>query len=379
MSDEMNAAPAKRKAPLWRRILVGIVLAGVGVFLLFHLYALILRFAPAPGTLLMTQRAMQGEDVSRDWVPIDRISPRLVYAVIAAEDAKFCTHGGIDWDAIDQAREYNAKNPGKRRRGGSTISQQTAKNVFFWNGGGMPRKAGEAWMTYVIETVWGKRRIMEVYLNVAEWGDGLFGAEAAAQARFGKSAADLTEREAALLAAVLPSPNKWRAVNPGPYVQRRAGSIQGRMRVVANEGYAACVFGGEAPKPPRETPRGETPKPPPVLEEIPEAPETGEEALEAPEAAADGEGERRNPNDELNDLLNSADESFSNPPQPGADTSPEAAGQDGSEPLPEPETPPEALPETPPETLAEPPAEAPADPPAEEPAPSGPAELRPPE
>ncbi|MFN4183811.1 MAG: monofunctional biosynthetic peptidoglycan transglycosylase [Hyphomonas sp.] len=362
MSDGMNhtapgyrdgPVPPKRKAPLWRRILVGIVLTGIGLFILFHLYALILRFAPIPGTILMTQRAMQGEDVQRDWVSLDNISPRLVYAVIAAEDAKFCAHGGIDWEAIEAAREWNAKNPDRNRRGGSTISQQTAKNVFFWNGGGMPRKAGEAWMTYVIETVWGKRRIMEAYLNVAEWGDGIFGAEAAAQERFGKSAADLTEYEAALLAAVLPSPNKWRAVNPGPYVQRRAGSIQGRMRVVANEGYAACVFGGDAPKlPPRETPKGEAPRPPPVFEELPEAPETGEEALDTP----------RNANDELNDLLNAADDTFRNPP--AVEPAPETPAEITEEPV----TEPEPLPE--PE---------PTDPPPEERPSTGPTELRPPE
>lgn len=359
-------APERPKAPLWRRILVGLVLAGVAVFVLFHVYALILRLAPNPGTILMTQRAMQGEDVQRDWVSLDKISPRLVYAVIAAEDAKFCAHGGIDWEAIEKAREYNAKNPDKRRRGGSTISQQTAKNVFFWNGGGMPRKAGEAWMTYVIETVWGKRRIMEMYLNVAEWGDGLFGAEAAAQARFGKSAADLTEREAALLAAVLPSPNKWSADNPGPYVRRRASSIQGRMRVVANEGYAACVFGGETPKVPSgERPKGETPKPPPVLEDLPEAPETGEEALGAP-VEEEGTDVPRNANDDLNDLLNAADESLANPPQADSGAPTEPASELTADPAPE------ALPALPPE-------EAPADLPAEELAPSGPAELRPPE
>ena len=359
--------PEKEKAPLWRRILVGVVLAGVAVFVLFHLYALILRLAPNPGTILMTQRAMQGQDVQRDWVSLDKISPRLVYAVIAAEDAKFCTHGGIDWEAIEKAREYNAKNPDKRRRGGSTISQQTAKNVFFWNGGGMPRKAGEAWMTYVIETVWGKRRIMEMYLNVAEWGDGLFGAEAAAQARFGKSAADLTEREAALLAAVLPSPNKWSADNPGPYVRRRASSIQGRMRVVANEGYAACVFGGETPKVPSgERPKGEAPKPPPVLEDLPEAPETGEEALGAAPVEEEGTDVPRNANDELNDLLNAADESLANPPQ----ADPEVPGEPASDPAADP------APEAPSELPSE---EAPAGPPPEEPAPSGPAELRPPE
>ena len=371
-----GAPPPRRKAPLWRRILVGVVLAGIAVFLLFHLYALILRFAPNPGTILMTQRALQGQEVERDWVSLDKISPRLVYAVIAAEDAKFCTHGGIDWEAIEAAREWNANNPDRSRRGGSTISQQTAKNVFFWNGGGMPRKAGEAWMTYVIETVWGKRRIMEVYLNVAEWGDGLFGAEAAAQARFGKSAADLTEREAALLAAVLPSPNKWRAVNPGPYVQRRAGSIQGRMRVVANEGYAACVFGGEAPKPPAgERPKGETPKPPPVLEEIPEAPETGEEALGEPTEEL-GTDVPRNANDELNDLLNAADGTFGSEPlpEPGSEPAPETGqGQDAAPAGDAAEAPADPLPDAPP-------AEEPAtDPPAEDPAPSGPAELRPPE
>lgn len=166
----------------------------------------------------------------------------------------------------------------------------------------MPRKAGEAWMTYVIEAVWGKRRIMEMYLNVAEWGDGLFGAEAAAQARFGKSAADLTAREAALLAAVLPSPNKWRAVNPGPYVQKRAGSIQGRMRVVANEGYAACVLGEEfrvtVPKPEP----GEAPRPAPVFEDLPEAPETGEEALVTEPVAAAPDP-----------ILDAAEEVFSRP------------------------------------------------------------------
>ncbi len=303
----------RRDVPLWRRILVGIVQALVAVFLLFHLYALILRFLPAPGTILMTQRAGQGEEVRKDWTRLDKISPNLVLAVISAEDAKFCEHGGIDWDAIEQAREWNAKNPNRSRRGGSTISQQTAKNVFFWNGGGMPRKAGEAWMTYVIETVWGKRRIMEVYLNVAEWGDGIFGAEAAAQARFGKSAADLSPLEAARLAAVLPSPNKWSADKPGPYVRKRTGSIQSRMRVVANEGYAACVLGDDFRSTlPRPEP-GETPRPPPVFEDLPDAPEEGEEALGA-EPVEDAPAV--NENDVLNDILNSADETFNAEPLP---------------------------------------------------------------
>lgn len=336
-----DAAPPpekpKRDVPLWRRILVRVLQAGIAIFLLFHLYALVLRVLPVPGTILMTQRAGQGEDVRKDWTSLDDISPNLVLAVIASEDAKFCEHNGIDWDAIEKAREYNKKHEGKKRRGGSTISQQTAKNVFFWNGGGMPRKAGEAWMTYVIETVWGKRRIMEVYLNVAEWGDGLFGAEAAAQARFGKSAADLTPLEAARLAAVLPSPNKWSADKPGPYVRKRTGSIQSRMRVVANEGFAACVLGDEfrstLPKPEK----GETPRPEPVFEDIPEAPEEGEEALETPSA----EGEPAvNENDVLNDILNSADETFN--AAPPSEQAPEAAPpaeEPAAEPAPE-ETPP---------------------------------------
>lgn len=339
-----QTAGPRRAVPLWRRLAVGAVQVGAGAFTLFHLYALALKALPAPGTLLMVQRAGEGQQVRQDWVSLEKISPNLVLAVIGAEDAKFCDHGGIDWDAIEKARAYNKKHEGKKRRGGSTISQQTAKNVFFWNGGGMPRKAGEAWMTYVIEAVWGKRRIMEVYLNVAEWGDGLFGAEAAAQARFGKSAADLTPLEAARLAAVLPSPNKWSADKPGPYVRKRTGSIQSRMRVVANEGYAACVleddFRSNLPKPQK----GETLRPPPVFEDLPDAPDTGEEALALPveEAVADD-----NANDALNDILNSADETFNSEPAANL-AAPEP------EPTPEPETP---APESEPEPAAAPPAD----------------------
>jgi monofunctional biosynthetic peptidoglycan transglycosylase len=278
--SETPALTRRRKAPL-RRLALIVVLAILLPVIAVHLYALALSAMPVPGTILMSQRAGQGQEVRQDWRPLEQISPHLVHAVIAAEDARFCEHDGIDWDAVEAAREWNRNNPDRPRRGGSSISQQTAKNVFFWNGGGMARKAGEAWMTLVIERVWGKRRIMETYLNVAEWGDGLFGAEAAAQARFGKSAAELSEREAALLAAVLPSPNRWRAVNPGPYVQRRAGTIQSRMRVVAAEGFAACVLTDEdrarLPRPPR--PPGEAPPPRPVLPDLPDAPETGEEAL----------------------------------------------------------------------------------------------------
>lgn len=203
--------------------------------------AIIYRVAPPPGTWTMLQRKLSGDRIVHPWASLDEISPHLVRAVIAAEDSRFCLHKGVDMEAIEQAMEDN-KN-GAKRRGGSTITQQTAKNVFLWQGGGWARKALETYFTLVAERVWGKRRTMEIYLNVAEWGDGYFGAEAAARGRFGKSAADLTKEEASLLAAVLPSPNKWRAVNPGPYVRARAATIRKRMDVVRNEKLDVCVLG----------------------------------------------------------------------------------------------------------------------------------------
>ena len=216
----------------------------LGLFVGVHIYALVLKAAPVPGTVLMAQRAIGGEQIKRNLVSIDDISPNLVLAVIAAEDTRFCQHTGLDRDAIEKAIDEYKR--GKGLRGASTITQQTAKNVFLWNGGGFARKAVEAWFATFIDGMWGKRRVMEAYLNVAEWGDGIFGAEAAARARFGKSAAELTEREAALLAAVLPSPNKWRLDPPGPYVSQRAGTLQARMRVVRSEGLASCVLDEQA-------------------------------------------------------------------------------------------------------------------------------------
>lgn len=213
----------------------------LAVFVVFHVYALSLRFLPAPGSMLMAQQAVSGTTVRRDWKPIDKISPHLVRAVIAAEDSRFCTHDGIDFEAVSQAIEE--KERGGRQRGASTITQQTAKNAFLWNGGAWVRKGAEAWLAVFIDFAWGKRRVMEEYLNLAEWGDGHFGAEAAAWARFRKPASALTERDAALLAAVLPSPNKWRLDPPGPYVTRRAGTIRARMRVIESESLAACVLG----------------------------------------------------------------------------------------------------------------------------------------
>ncbi len=239
------AGAMTRKAPPPRSLLARLVQFVAGVAIMLALFSVVwvlaYRWLPIPGTALMIERAvMDGETVRRDLVAIEDIDRDLVRAVIAAEDARFCMHHGFDLaaiqDAIADAQE------GGRLRGASTISQQVAKNVFLWDGRGFVRKGLEAYFTLLIETLWPKRRIMEAYLNVAEWGDGLFGAEAAAGARFKASAGRLSTRQAALLAAVLPSPNKWRADRPGPYVRNRAGVIQRRMGVVRNDGLDACVW-----------------------------------------------------------------------------------------------------------------------------------------
>ena len=243
-ADYEGESPPPRQAGWWahaRPVLKWCLIVLIGLVFLIHIYAGLLRFLPAPITLNMVGTRLVGAEVERRIVPLNEISPNLVRAVIAAEDSRFCEHNGLDFSAIREA--ISERQAGKRLRGASTISQQTAKNTFFWNGGGFVRKAGEAWMTLVIERAWGKRRIMAQYLNIAEWGDGIYGAEVAAQARFGKSAADLTSREAALLAAVLPNPNAWRLDPPGNYVSGRAGTLQQRMRVVAGDGLAACVLG----------------------------------------------------------------------------------------------------------------------------------------
>ncbi|WP_372707227.1 monofunctional biosynthetic peptidoglycan transglycosylase [Brevundimonas sp.] len=199
------------------------------------------RFVPPPITWLMTTRLIEGEGRDYRWRSLDDISPRLVQAVIASEDSTFCAHRGFDMKAIEKA--LNANERGGRVRGGSTISQQTAKNVFLWPSRDWIRKGLEAGYTVLIEATWGKRRIMEVYLNVAEWAPGVYGAEAAAQHWFGKSARNLTAREAARLAAILPSPRRYDAVSPGPYVRRRASRVQAAMGTVRNDGLAACVLG----------------------------------------------------------------------------------------------------------------------------------------
>lgn len=203
-------------------------------------------FVDPPTTVLMLQRAAEGQTIRHRPIPIDRMSPHIIRAVIAAEDGNFCTHDGFDVEAIQNAMQSNAR--GRRVRGGSTISQQTAKNLFLWPDRSWVRKGFETYFTGLIEFMWPKERIMEAYLNAAEWGDGNFGIEAAAQARFGVSAENLTPLQAARLAAVLPSPNRWRADSPGPYVRRRAATITQRAGVVRNEHMAACVLALDRPR-----------------------------------------------------------------------------------------------------------------------------------
>jgi monofunctional biosynthetic peptidoglycan transglycosylase len=174
-----------------------------------------------------------------EWVDFGKISPNAAIAVIAAEDQQFPFHRGFDLESIRDAMEENAKR--KRPRGASTLSQQVAKNLFLWNGGGYVRKAVEAWFTVLIELMWPKERILEVYLNIAQFGRGVFGVEAASQKFFRKPAARLTRAEAATLAAVLPNPIRMRADRPSRYVESRRDWILGQMSGLGGREYLEAV------------------------------------------------------------------------------------------------------------------------------------------
>ena len=191
----------------------------------------IYEHVPVPVTWLMLLRVVQGDGLTKDWEPVENISPELIRAVIAAEDTRFCEHRGFDWvelrKAIDEWRR------GEGLRGASTISNQVARNVFLWPSRDLLRKGLEAYYTVLIELMWRKERIIEVYLNVAEWGPGIFGAEAAAQHYFGKPASELTRREASLMAAILPNPIEWSASSPGEYTANYAARIRTRMDQLA--------------------------------------------------------------------------------------------------------------------------------------------------
>jgi len=216
------------------RFLVWTLVWFVGLSLAF---VVLYRFVPVPVTATML---IDGNGITKDWESLGRIDRNMVRAAIAGEDGKFCQHDGFDREAIEKAIKRNAR--GGRIRGGSTISQQTAKNVFLWQGGGYFRKGLEAWFTFLIENIWGKRRIMEVYLNVAETGIGTYGAEAGAQRYFGHSAARLSPAEAARMAAALPLPKERDVQHPSGFTRRYGNTIQARIGVVRRDELDACVY-----------------------------------------------------------------------------------------------------------------------------------------
>ena len=216
------------------RLLVWVLVGFVGLSLAM---VVLYRFVPVPVTATML---LDRNGSTKDWEPLANIDRNMVRAVIAGEDGKFCEHDGFDREAIEEAFERNQR--GGRIRGGSTISQQTAKNVFLWQGGGYFRKGLEAWFTLLIETIWGKRRIMEVYLNVAETGIGTYGVEAGAQRYYGHSAARMSTSEAARMAAALPQPKQRPVVNPTGFTRRYANTIQARIGVVRRDELDACVY-----------------------------------------------------------------------------------------------------------------------------------------
>ncbi len=206
-------------------------------------FVVLYRFVNPPVTPLMLIRTLQqtinGEPVrlKKDWKSLEEISPNLQLAVVASEDNRFLEHSGFDLKAIKKAQDYNDKKKGKKVRGASTISQQTAKNVFLWPDRTWVRKGLEVYFTFLIETVWGKSRIMEVYLNVIETGNGIYGAEAASQIYFRNSAANLTRSQAALIAAILPNPRKWDPSRPSSYLLNREQWILWNMANIGKVEY----------------------------------------------------------------------------------------------------------------------------------------------
>lgn len=202
-------------------------------------FTLLYAVLPVPATPLMVARLFEGEGWSYDWVPREEISPSLGFAVIAAEDNLFCAHNGFDFDSLQAAwQEWQA---GQGTRGASTISMQTAKNLYLLPVRSLLRKGIEAYLTVWLELLWPKRRILEVYLNIAQFGDRLFGAEAAARRYFGVAAADLSHGQAALLAAALPAPERYRVAPPTPFMRERQAWIESQMRQLG-PGYLQALL-----------------------------------------------------------------------------------------------------------------------------------------
>ncbi len=224
--------------PIVKKIMYWSMRISIGFFAVSLFLVFLFRFVPIPATFLMAGRYFETREADakpyhfqKDWVPIEDISEHLVLAVVCSEDQHFEEHSGFDIDAIEKAIVQNKKlkKKGKPIHGASTISQQTAKNVFLWQGRNFIRKGFEVYFTLLIETFWSKKRIMESYLNVIEMGDGVFGAEAACLTYFGKHAKDITPREAALLAAILPNPREYSATNPSGYIRKKQAWIMRQM------------------------------------------------------------------------------------------------------------------------------------------------------
>jgi monofunctional glycosyltransferase len=230
-------APQAAVRPLWRRILrwAGIGLVGCAGVLLLLVVAF--SFINPPTNIYQMEESGRLGGLQREWVAFDDIAPVMARAAVAAEDANFCNHWGFDMGAIRAAINAGSN------RGASTITQQTVKNVFLWQDRSWLRKALEAGLTPVVELFWSKERVLEVYLNVAEFGEGIFGVQAAARHYFGVDARDLTALQAARLAAVLPDPKDRNPVNPGPVTRRRTGQIMDGAETIAADGRAGC-FGG---------------------------------------------------------------------------------------------------------------------------------------
>lgn len=237
-----------KRARRTRRWLRWLLLAPVLLGAFTVLQVATLRFVDPWFTSFMAIRQMEAVAagdfsfrIAYDWRDLERMSPHLPVALVAAEDQRFAAHFGFDIDAIEKAQRSNAR--GRKMRGGSTISQQLAKNLFLWSGRSWVRKGVEAWYTLLIEAMWPKYRIIEVYANVVEFGDGVYGGQAAARSFFRKDARKLTASESARLAAVLPSPKRYSAARPGPYVQRRARAIERQMRLIGGRGYLERLDG----------------------------------------------------------------------------------------------------------------------------------------
>lgn len=204
------------------------------LFIAQLIYIIALKWINPPVTLTQLSSWVSGDGLKRDYVGYDEMSSQIKLAVISSEDQIFPDHDGFDWKSIEKAMKYNKRKPG-RVRGASTISQQTAKNVFLWQGRDWIRKGLEVYFTKMIELIWGKRRILEVYLNVIEMGKGIYGAEAAAQTYFNKPAKNLSRQQAAMIAACLPNPKKFTVKPPSPYVVVKSGWIVRQMNALERD------------------------------------------------------------------------------------------------------------------------------------------------